>query len=201
MKQETNLSIPGMITERIGQQEVLLPININCYNFWKQQIHIGQMSLEETKSKVKNMSPSWKFFIFFKDKWLLPSLLWLTLWLVDLAEWTSYDWLLQQSDHRCLITANCLIILSNYSCTEWWVKNEAANAPITFEEIVMVMIIAWITCSRHSVGKTKCDSKQCYSSREVKKWERLGLSHSINPTQPKPLLLFHFSAPVFALFY
>ena len=138
------------------------------------------MSLEETKSKVKNMSPSWKFFIFFKDKWLLLSLLWLTLWLVDLAEWTSYDWLLQQSDHRCLITANCPIILSNYSCTEWWVKNEAANAPITFGKIVMVMIIAWITCSRHSVGKTKCDSKQCYSSREVKKWERLGLSHSIN---------------------
>ena len=32
------------------------------------------MSLEETKSKVKNMSPSWKFFIFFKDKWLLLSL-------------------------------------------------------------------------------------------------------------------------------
>ena len=148
------------------------------------------MSLEETKSKVKNMSPSWKFFIFFKDKWLLLSL-WLTLWLVGLAEWTSYDWLLQQSNHRCLITANCPIILSNYSCTEWWVKNEAANAPITFEEIVMVMIIAWITCSRHSVGKTKCDNKQCYSSREVKKWERLGLSHSINPTQPKPLFLFH----------
>ena len=30
--------------------------------------------------------------------------------------------------------------LSNYSCTEWVVKNRAANAPITFEEIVMVMI-------------------------------------------------------------
>ena len=30
--------------------------------------------------------------------------------------------------------------LSNYNCTEWLVKNKAANAPITFGEIVMVMI-------------------------------------------------------------
>ena len=29
---------------------------------------------------------------------------------------------------------------SNSNCTEWFVKNKAANAPITFEEIVMVMI-------------------------------------------------------------
>ena len=30
--------------------------------------------------------------------------------------------------------------LSNYNCAEWLVKNKAANAPITFGEIVMVMI-------------------------------------------------------------
>ena len=30
--------------------------------------------------------------------------------------------------------------LSNYNCTEWLVKNEAADTPITFEEIVVVMI-------------------------------------------------------------
>ena len=30
--------------------------------------------------------------------------------------------------------------LSDYSSTEWLVKNNAANAPITFEEILMVMI-------------------------------------------------------------
>ena len=41
---------------------------------------------------------------------------------------------------NCPITANCLITLSDYNCTEWLVKNKAANAPITFEEIVMVMI-------------------------------------------------------------
>ena len=34
-------------------------------------------------------------------------------------------------------------------------KNKAANAPITFEEIVMVMISALVHCFRHSVGKTK----------------------------------------------
>ena len=30
--------------------------------------------------------------------------------------------------------------LCDYNCTEWFVKIEAADAPITFEEIVMVMI-------------------------------------------------------------
>ena len=30
--------------------------------------------------------------------------------------------------------------LSDYSSTEWLMKNNAANAPITFEEILMVMI-------------------------------------------------------------
>ena len=85
--QFVNLMIINMIRERIGRQEVLLPININCYNFRKQQIHLGQISLVETMSKVKNMSPFWKFLIFL-DKWLLLWLLWLTPWLVDLAEWT-----------------------------------------------------------------------------------------------------------------
>ena len=37
--------------------------------------------------------------------------------------------------------ANCPITLSDYSSTEWLVKNKAANVPIAFEEIVMVMII------------------------------------------------------------
>ena len=41
---------------------------------------------------------------------------------------------------NCLITANCPITQSDYSSTEWLVKNKGANAPITFEEIVMVVI-------------------------------------------------------------
>ena len=32
-KCESNLSITSIITDRIGRQEVLLPINNNCYNF------------------------------------------------------------------------------------------------------------------------------------------------------------------------
>ena len=41
---------------------------------------------------------------------------------------------------NCPITANCQVTLRSYNCTDWSVKNEAANAPITFKEIVMVMI-------------------------------------------------------------
>ena len=68
---------------------------------------------------------------------------------MDLTERTKYDWLLQLSDYRFLITANCPITLSNYNSTEWLVKNKAANAPITFEEILMVMIMQFI-------GKLSC---------------------------------------------
>ena len=73
-RQESNLSIMSMITDRIQCQQVLLPINHNCYNFRKQQIHLGQISLVETMSKVKNVSILEILQIFFKDKWLL---LWL----------------------------------------------------------------------------------------------------------------------------
>ena len=114
--------ITSMITDRIQRQEVLLPIN-----------HIT--------------IPFWKLPFFPLDKWLLLWLLWSILWLVDLAEWTLYDWLLQLSDYRCLITTNRQIILLDYNCTEWLLKNEAADAPITFEEIVMVMIMPIISIS------------------------------------------------------
>ena len=53
------------------------------------------------------------------------------LWLVDLAEWTYYDWLLQLFDYSQL---------SNYNCTERLVKKNTAYAPITFEWIVMVIV-------------------------------------------------------------
>ena len=46
---------------------------------------------------------------------------------MDLAEW--YDRLLQLFDYRCPITANCPITLSDYSCTERFVKNKAVDAP------------------------------------------------------------------------
>ena len=41
---------------------------------------------------------------------------------------------------NCPITVNCLITLSDYNYTEWLVKKKVANAPIKYEEIVMVMI-------------------------------------------------------------
>ena len=40
---------------------------------------------------------------------------------------------------NCPITANCLITLSDYNCTEGLVIHKAADAPITFKEIVKVM--------------------------------------------------------------
>ena len=55
-------------------------------------------------------------------------------------DWKDHDWLLQLSDYRCPITANCQITLSNNNYTDWLVKIKAANVPITFEETVMVMI-------------------------------------------------------------
>ena len=53
------------------------------------------------------------------------------LWLVDLTEWTYYDWLLQLFDYSQL---------SNYNCTERLVKKNTAYAPITFERIVVVIV-------------------------------------------------------------
>ena len=73
MKRESDLLITSMMIDRIGRQELLLPIDHNSYNFQKQQIHLGQISMVETMSKVKKI-PFWKFLNFFKDKWLL---LWL----------------------------------------------------------------------------------------------------------------------------
>ena len=65
-KRESNLSITGMITDRIGRWEVLLPINHNYYNFPKPSIHLGQTSPVETMSHVQKVSPFWKFFSFFR---------------------------------------------------------------------------------------------------------------------------------------
>ena len=58
--------------------------------------------------------------------------------------------------NRCPITANCPTTLSDYSSAEWLVKNKAANAPITFEEIVMVMINMRILLSVIRMYKDGC---------------------------------------------
>ena len=46
--------------------------------------------------------------------------------LVDLAEWT-YDWLLQLSDYRCLIKANCLITQSNHNFKEYMISTKCSS--------------------------------------------------------------------------
>ena len=46
---------------------------------------------------------------------------------------------------RCPITTNCPITLSDCNCTEWLVKNEAANASIILEEFVMAMIMVVVS--------------------------------------------------------
>lgn len=44
------------------------------------------------------------------------------------CSWVDLAWLAASTVHyRCLITANCLIALSHYNCTEWLVKNKALN--------------------------------------------------------------------------
>ena len=68
--QESNLSITSMITDRIGRQEVLLPVNHDRYDFWTQKIHFGQISPLETIPKVKTISIL-KISQIFYDKWLL----------------------------------------------------------------------------------------------------------------------------------
>ena len=45
-----------MITDRIGQLEVLLPIDHNRHNFRKQQIHFGKIYQVETKPEVRKFS-------------------------------------------------------------------------------------------------------------------------------------------------
>ena len=57
-ERKSDLLITSMITGRIEQHEVLLPITHNRFNFRKKQIHLGVISPAEAMSKVKKI---WKF--------------------------------------------------------------------------------------------------------------------------------------------
>ena len=57
---EAGMVFTSMIIDRVGRHEVLLPITHNQYNFQKKKIHLGQMSAQETITKVEN-SYIWKF--------------------------------------------------------------------------------------------------------------------------------------------
>ena len=52
------------------------------------------------------------------------------LWLVDLAKWIKYNWLLQLSDYSQL--SDNIVRLQLYRTIG---ENKAANAPIKFEEL------------------------------------------------------------------
>ena len=58
--------------------------------------------------------------------------------------------------------------LSNYNYTEWLMKNKAANAPITFEEIVMVMINTNIGRSVHTQIKRNDKTKSVLDISQAK---------------------------------
>ena len=47
-------AVLSMITDRIGQHKVLLPINHNCYNFWKKNTF--RTNILEKMCNVKNSS-------------------------------------------------------------------------------------------------------------------------------------------------
>ena len=57
---------------------------------------------------------------------------------MNLAEWAFGCLKLQVSDYSQLSIYH--YFASDHSCTEGLGKNKAANTPITFEEMVMVMI-------------------------------------------------------------
>ena len=58
-KRESDLSITGMIPDRIGRYEVLLPVNHSDYSFRKivkkKQIRLRQTSPDGIMSKIKNL--------------------------------------------------------------------------------------------------------------------------------------------------
>ena len=97
----------SMITNRIGRQKVLLPSNHNRYNFRKQHIHLGQISRVETMSKIKKVSPSWKFLCFLFLGWVVVAMVIVIIsaigkfWLGGLGSMIGY--------FNCPITANCRI--------------------------------------------------------------------------------------------
>ena len=130
-KRESYLLITS-ITDRIGRQKVLLSINHNHFNFRKKHIHLEQISPVETSLVILHFgnSPAFCF------------------WISGYCD-QCCDWWIKLSGpcmsdcFKCPITGvqlqptvrlHCPIALSDYNCSEWLVKNEAANAPITFEE-------------------------------------------------------------------
>ena len=120
--------------------------------FPKKKIHLGQTSPVGTMSKATNLEISQ---FFFSEQVVVVMVIVINSVIGGFSRVTQYDWLLQLSYYRCLITAQCLITLSDYNDTEWLVKYKAADAPITFKEIVMVMINLGSTISEEKLISDK----------------------------------------------
>ena len=134
-----NLSMESMTTNQIGWYEVLLPVNHN--NVWKRNIYLSkgfQYQLSIINSK-KNLL-FWKFFSFKRQ--VVVAMVnvinsgiggFSSLNVVELAALTLW---LQLSDYSQLSYYTMQLQLHR-TVNE---KNRAGDAPITFEEIGMVMI-------------------------------------------------------------
>ena len=107
--------VMSMITDRIVRHEVPLPISHDHYNFRKKKIHLGQTSPVGTMSKATNLEISQ---FFFSEQVVVVMVIVINSVIGGFSRVTQYDWLLQLSDYRCLITAQCLITLSDYNDTE-----------------------------------------------------------------------------------
>ena len=107
-----------MITDRIGQQEVLLAINHNHFYF-----PLGNTPRTIISSGDNAFCLTFLHFV--------NSLVFLWIsgccygycdnfcdWWTSGVDYEEYDWLLQLSDYRSAITANYPITLSYYNCTE-----------------------------------------------------------------------------------
>ena len=102
-KRESDLSITSIITDRIGRHKVLLPINHNCFNFRKQQIHLGQNMCRRGNVKVKNSSTL-----------EIPQFFWIRSCCYGYRDQFCYWWLRLEGltligGFNCPITVNCSI--------------------------------------------------------------------------------------------
>ena len=95
-------------------------------------MHSGQTTPVERVSKVKNFLHFWNSPVFFRMNGCC----------YGYCDQFCYWWILfgglSMIGYWSQVSGYSQ--LSDYSWTEWLVKNKAANAPITFEENVMVMI-------------------------------------------------------------
>ena len=148
-KWEFDLSITSMITDRIG-----------CY----QLIIIFTISEKKTNKFRANIFCHFGNFPFFLDKLLLSWLLWLILWMVDLA-----DLWLAASTVR-LQASNCSQ-LSDYTVQLWLYRmisgKLSSKCTNHIEEIVMVMNNQLIPFWTPSIVSDKAKNYFCFSKEKL----------------------------------